>query len=117
MAPSWSIAVVGVYRVASYAAAQRTREVRIRVALGALPGDVLKLILRHGLQLIAGGVAAGVIAGWLVTRAITHIFHGGTGAIVFAIAAALLAATGFLACYVPARRAMGLDPMTALRHE
>jgi predicted permease len=111
------IAVVGVYGVVSYAAAQRTREVGIRVALGALPGDVLKLILRHGLQLIAGGVAAGVIAGWLVTRGISHIFHGGMGVIVFAIAAALLAATGFLACYVPKRRAMGLDPMTALRHE
>ena len=111
------IAVVGVYGVVSYAAAQRTREVGIRVALGALPGDVLKLILRHGLQLIAGGVAAGVIAGWLVTRGISHIFHGGMGVNVFALAAALLAATGFLACYVPARRAMGLDPMTALRHE
>jgi predicted permease len=111
------IAVVGVYGVVSYAAAQRTHEVGIRVALGALPGDVLKLILRHGLQLIAGGVAAGVIVGWLVTRAISHIFHGGTGVIVFAIAAVLLAATGLGACYVPARRAMGLDPMKALRHE
>ena len=111
------IAVVGVYGVVSYAAAQRTREVGIRVALGALPSDVLKLILRHGLSLIAGGVAAGLLAGWLVTRGISHIFHGGTGVIVFAVAAALLAATGCAACYVPARRATGVDPMTALRHE
>ena len=111
------IAVVGVYGVVSYAAAQRTREVGIRVALGALPSDVLKLFLRHGLSLIAGGVAAGLIVGWLVTRGISHIFHGGTGVIVFAVAAGLLAATGCVACYVPARRAMGLDPMTALRHE
>ena len=111
------IAVVGVYGVVSYAAAQRTREVGIRIALGAMPADVLKLILRHGLRLIAGGVAAGVIVGWLVTRGIGHIFRGGTGVIVFAVAAALLAATGFLACYVPARRAMCLDPMAALRDE
>lgn len=111
------IAVVGVYGVVSYAAAQRTREVGIRVALGALPRDVLNLILRHGLRLIAGGVIAGVIVGWLVTRGIGHIFHGQTGVMVFVIAAALLAATGFFACYVPARRAMGLDPMAALRHE
>jgi predicted permease len=111
------IAVVGVYGVVSYSAAQRTREVGIRVALGALPADVLKLILRHGVVLIAEGLAAGVIVGLLVTRAISHIFHGNTGVIVFAVAAALLAATGCFACYVPARRAMGLDPMKALRHE
>ena len=111
------IAVVGVYGVVSYAAAQRTREVGIRIALGAMPADVLKLILRHGLRLIAGGVAAGVIVGWLVTRGIGHIFHGGTGVIVFAVAPALLAATGFLACYVPAQRATRLDPMAALRDE
>lgn len=111
------IAVVGVYGVVSYAAAQRTREVGIRIALGAMQADVLKLILRHGLRLIAGGVAAGVIVGWLVTRGIGHIFHGGTGVSVFPVAAALLAATGFLACYVPARRAMRLDPMAALRDE
>jgi putative ABC transport system permease protein len=111
------IAVVGVYGVVSYAAAQRTREVGIRIALGATPADVLKLILRHGMRLIAAGVAAGVILGWLVTRGIGHIFHGETGVIVFAMAAVLLVATGSLACYVPARRAMRLDPMTALRHE
>ena len=111
------IAVVGVYGVVSYAAAQRTREVGIRVALGALPRDVLKLILRHGLRLIAVGLAVGVILGLLVTRAISHVFHGQTGVIAFAAAIVLLALTGFLACYVPAQRAMRLDPMTALRHE
>lgn len=111
------IAVVGVYGVVSYAAAQRTREVGIRMALGAQPADVMKLILHHGLRLIAAGVATGAIVGLLVDRAISHIFHGGTGAIVFAVAGGLLAATGFLACFIPARRAMGLDPMTALRHE
>ena len=73
------IAVVGVYGVVSYSALQRTREVGIRVALGAMPGDVLKLILRHGLTLIGAGVVAGVIVGLVVTRAISHIFHGGTG--------------------------------------
>jgi predicted permease len=111
------IAVVGVYGVVSYAATQRTREVGIRIALGAMPADVLKLILGQGLRLIAAGLAAGVILGWIVTRSISHIFHGYTGVIVFAVATVLLAVTGFLACYVPAQRAMWLDPMTALRHE
>jgi len=111
------IAVVGVYGVVSYTAAQRTREVGIRVALGALPGDVLKLILRQGLSLIGVGVVVGVVLGWMMTRGIGHIFHGSTGLIVFVVAAVLLAATGLLACYIPAVRAMRLDPMTALRHE
>lgn len=111
------IAVVGVYGVVSYAAAQRTREMGIRIALGAMPGDVLKLILRQGLLLIAAGVAVGVIVGLLVTRGISHVFHGNPGVVVFVVAAVLLAATGFLACYVPARRAMRLNPMAALRHE
>jgi putative ABC transport system permease protein len=111
------IAVVGVYGVVSYAAAQRTREVGVRIALGAMPADVLKLILRQGLPLIAAGLAAGLILGLLVTRGIGHIFHGDTGVIVFAVAAMLLAATGFLACYIPGRRVMRVDPMVALRHE
>lgn len=111
------IAVVGVYGVVSYSAAQRTREVGIRVALGAMPSDVLKLILRHGLVLIGAGVAAGIMGGWLVTRAISRIFHGGTSVFVFGAAAVLLAAAGFVACYVPARRAMGLDPLKALRQD
>jgi len=111
------IAIVGVYGVVSYAAAQRTREVGIRIALGATPADVLKLILNQGLLLIAAGVAVGLIVGLLVTRGISHIFHGESGVVVFAVAAVLLAATGFWACYIPARRAMRMDPMTALRHE
>jgi predicted permease len=111
------IAVVGVYGVISYAAAQRTREVGIRIALGAMPADVLKLILRQGLRLIVAGSAVGLILGWLVTRGIGHIFHGQTGFIVFAAAAALLAVTGLLACYIPALRAMRVNPMAALRHE
>jgi predicted permease len=111
------IAVVGVYGVVSYAAAQRTREVGIRMAIGALPADALKMILRHGMRLISTGLTAGVILGLLVTRGIGHIFHGETGLPAFLIATALLAATGFFACYIPARRAMRLDPMVALRHE
>ena len=111
------IAVVGVYGVVSYGVAQRTREVGIRTALGALPADVLKMILRQGLRLISTGLAAGVILGWLVMLGISHIFHGETGLPAFLIASAVLAATGFFACYIPARRAMRLDPTVALRHE
>ncbi len=111
------IAVVGVYGVISYSAAQRTREVGIRIAMGAKPADILKVILGQGLRLIVLGLAAGVLLGWMVTRGISHLFHGETGVLVFAIAAVLLAATGFFACYIPAVRAMRLDPVTALRHE
>jgi putative ABC transport system permease protein len=111
------IAVVGVYGVVSYAVSQRTREVGIRMALGAMPSDVLKLVLRGGLGLIGVGVAVGLIVGFLVTRGISHIFHGQTGFFVFIAAAMLLALTGLLACYVPAKRAMRVEPMTALRHE
>jgi putative ABC transport system permease protein len=91
--------------------------VGIRTALGALPADVLKMILRQGLRLISTGLAAGVILGWLVMLGISHIFHGETGLPAFLIASAVLAATGFFACYIPARRAMRLDPTVALRHE
>jgi putative ABC transport system permease protein len=87
------------------------------MAIGALPRDALKMILRQGMGLISTGLAAGVILGWLVTRGISHIFHGETGLTAFLIATALLAATGFFASYIPARRAMRLDPMVALRHE
>jgi predicted permease len=111
------IAVVGVYGVVSYAAAQRTRELGIRMAIGALPADALKMILSQGMGLISAGLTAGVILGWLVTRGISHIFHGETGVPAYLTATALLAATGFFACYIPARRAMRLDPMVALRHE
>ena len=111
------IAVVGVYGVVSYAATQRTREVGIRMALGATPANVLKLILRQGLRLIAAGLVTGVILGWLLTRAIGHIFHGDTGVSVFFIAATLLSAVAVAACYVPARRATRVDPMVALRYE
>jgi len=111
------IAVVGVYGVVSYSATQRTREVGVRMALGATPADVLKLILRQGLRLIAAGLVAGAILGWLLTRAISHIFHGDTGVLVFFIAAALLSVVALVACYVPARRATRVDPMIALRYE
>ncbi len=111
------IAVVGVYGVVSYGAMQRTREVGVRMALGATPANVLKLILRQGLRLIAAGVGAGAILGWLLTRAMSHIFHGDTGVLVFFIAAALLSLVALVACYVPARRATRVDPMIALRYE
>lgn len=87
------------------------------MALGATPADLLKLILRQVLRLIAAGLVAGAILGWLLTRAISHIFHGDTGVLVFFIAAALLSVVALVACYVPARRATRVDPMIALRYE
>ena len=111
------IAVVGVYGVVSYGATQRTREVGVRMALGATQANVLKLILRQGLRLIAAGVVAGAILGWLLTRTMSHIFHGDTGVLVFFIAAALLSVVALVASYVPARRATRVDPMIALRYE
>jgi predicted permease len=113
------LAIVGVYGVVSYGAAQRTREMGIRLALGADPSAVRGLVLRQGLVLVFGGIVCGLGIGAAVTPFIAKFFFmvSATDIPTFATVTALLCVIGLVACYLPARRAMKVDPMVALRHE
>ncbi len=111
------LGVVGLYGVIAYIAAQRTREIGIRMALGAQIGDVRKMFLRHGLSLTATGIAVGVGVALVVSRVMPALLFGVGPAdpVTYAAVAGALAAVMLLAMYVPARRASRVDPMVALR--
>jgi putative ABC transport system permease protein len=113
------LTIVGVYGVVSYGASQRTREIGIRMALGAEPGTVRRLILQQGATLVVAGIALGIAVAALVARALARVFYlvGSTDVTTFAVVTSLLAAIALVACYLPARRAMRIQPMIALRHE
>ena len=113
------LAGVGVYGVISYATEQRRREIGIRVALGAQASDVFRLVVGEGLKLSLIGAALGAIFAWLLARAISHLFYNvsANDPLTFLGVAATLLAVALLACWFPARRAMRVDPMVALRGE
>jgi len=113
------LAVIGVYGVVSYGASQRTREIGIRMALGAEPRSIAGLVLGQGVRLVAAGVAVGVLLALAVARLASRAIFLVSSAepITFAAVSLLLAAIALYACYLPARRAMKVDPMVALRHE
>jgi predicted permease len=113
------LAMVGLYGVVSYGAAQRTREMGIRLALGAAPGDVRTLVLRQGILLIGAGIFFGLMISAGVTRVISRFFVlvSSTDVPTFLSVTAILSFIALVACYLPARRAMRVDPMIALRHE
>ena len=113
------LAVVGVYSVASYAAVQRTQEIGIRMAIGATPRDILKMVLRQGIRIVALGLLIGLAAAFAGTRVLADLFYGvaPSDPLTFVAVAALLLAVALLACWIPARRATRTSPVVALRFE
>jgi predicted permease len=113
------LASVGIYGVISFAVSQRTREIGVRMALGARPADVLGMILREGLKLVALGVVLGVTAALMLTRLLEGMVYGVSMSdpLVFVLVNILMVAVALTACYIPARRAMRVDPLVALRYE
>jgi ABC-type antimicrobial peptide transport system permease subunit len=113
------LAVIGIYGVMAYSVQQRTQEIGIRMALGAQPGEVLRMVLRHGLMVCFVGIAAGISGAFAVIRLMKSLIFGvsPTDPVTFVSVTVLLAAVAFAACWIPARRASRVDPMVALRHE
>ena len=113
------IGVVGIYGAIAYAAAQRTREIGVRMALGAQIGDVRRMFLRHGLALTTAGIAIGIVLAVALTRVMSAFLFGvgPLDPVTYAAVSAVLAAVALLAIYLPARRAARVDPVVALRAE
>jgi len=113
------LAAIGTYGVMSYSVSQRTQEIGIRMALGAQRGDVMKLILGSGMSMVLGGVIVGLILSVFLTAEIENLLYGISAfdAPAFAATSGLLILIALVACWLPARRAMRVDPMIALRYE
>jgi len=113
------LTALGIYGVISYMVSERTHEIGIRIALGAESSSILKMVLRQGLGLAIAGAAVGLVGALIVSHLMAGLLYGvrPTDPLTFAGVAALLIGVALLACYIPARRALHVDPLTALRHE
>jgi ABC-type antimicrobial peptide transport system permease subunit len=113
------LSLVGIYGVVSYSVSQRTREIGVRMALGAQPAAVRALFLRHGFLLTSAGLVVGMAAGGALTRLMSALLFGISplDLVTFTTVAAVLGLAAVLACYLPAQRASGVNPIEALRSE
>jgi putative ABC transport system permease protein len=113
------LATIGLYSVMTYGVSQRTREIGIRMALGAQVRDMLRLIVSQGMRMVLIGIVLGLAGAFALTRALGSLLLGvgTTDSVTFVGVAVLLIAVALLACYIPARRAARVDPLVALRHE
>ena len=113
------LACLGLYGIAAYSVAARTREIGIRMALGARPVEVHRMVIRQGMRLAAIGIALGLAGALVVSRILSSLLFGVSGAdsLIYAGVSILLILVALAACYIPARRAAAVDPMIALRYE
>jgi putative ABC transport system permease protein len=114
-----TLAIIGVYGVLSFLVSNRTREIGIRIALGAQRRNVMFLVMKAGVQFSFAGTALGIVSALVLMRVLSGELYGvsATDPITFCSVAILVAAVALVACYVPARRAMRVDPMVALRYD
>ena len=113
------LAAAGIYGVMAYFVTQRTREIGVRIALGAQWGDVLKLILKSGMLLVVVGLTIGLAGAFVLTRLLAALLFetSPTDPVTFGVVALCVILATLLACYIPARRATKVDPLVALRYE